>query len=704
MLRTIKTAVVLTGITICFLSANSVLAAAKGTAEATLNGLRITFDAETGSVVKLEYPGTGEILNTSPDYAGLVDLAYPCKDFEPLRLATRYSRNARIEKIDDQVTITWDKLGPSRPFDLEGKVAAKVKMKALPDGQSILMQCKIDNQSANPVRQVLFPDLIGLRPFAGEALTELRAGGFAIKPFEVLNPNLKGGFYPFKGADVLEFSGGSAFTEMITRWLNFGSLKGGISVFPKTWATTSVSKVRLHRTETHKTLRISWMHEVTVEAGEQWESPEYVFTPHELGWAKGIEPYRKWVHKNVKRIAPMTEHVRNGLGFRTLWMCKGYPADPEHDVAFKFTDLPKAARESKEHGLDEMVLWFWHPHFRVPTPPPFEHLGTEQQLAKAIEECKRMGVNVTLFISWRSLAEPDASRYGFEVGDSWDYHPEMVPRFHPPYVAGRATAFAVVSNKQYQKDVLDSAQYIIGNLSPSIGWDQVSDYSASFQLYKLLGQIRKMSLQADPQSSFSGESVRNVEKDADYLDYMWNWRVYGDVQAFTNAFPAPRINANINRNVKEVWQCFMDNIYMNIMPSLPDDANATAYIEDYPDLGRAIKSCAKLRSQFLPYFTQGTLIGDNILTEPVADAHVSAYLLPDKLLMMVMSESEKAQSFKLSCDLEPWIKSKTGSYDMHTYLMDGSFIGKPKVTGSSLHFDTASLENMEIAIYEFVRQ
>jgi len=701
--KTLTAAIVLTSMAIYLTLTPSAKGASTKTIEAKLNGLHIIFDAESGSIIELKYPGPGKMLDTAPKYAGLVDLAYPRDDFEPLRLASRYSKGARIDKSADRVTVTWDKLGPSRPFDIEGKVTVKVTIKALPDGQSILLQCEIDNQSSMPVRQVLFPDLIGLAPFAGEHQTMLRSGGFVIRPFQRLVPNFRGGFYPSIGSEVLEYSGGAGFNKVITRWLDFGSLTGGISIFPRVWVHAPNTKVRLHRTETHKTLRISWMHDIRIDPDKQWTSFEYVLTPHQHGWAKGIGPYRQWINEHVHRIAPMAEHVRKGLGYRTLWMCRRYPADGDNDVVFKFSDLPRLAKESKEHGLDEMVLWFWHPHFILPTPPPYEHLGTPQDLADAVKECKRIGVNVSLFISWRSLAEPSASRYGFKIRESWDYHPEMIPRVRPNYVRGRATSFADLANEQYRNDVLDSARNLIDNFTPSICWDQVSDLTPTGELYKVFEKIRKLSLQADPQSTFSGESVAKIEKDADYLDYTWNWRDYEDIRAYTSAFPAPRLNAIINRDVKDLWLSFIDNTYLNVMPSRPDDANATATIEEYPDISRALKQCAKLRVQFLPYFVEGTLIGDGCLAEPTDGLHVNAYALPDRLLMLAINLTDE-QPFNLKCDLQPWLASQSDKYQVISYAIDGTINAPKEHTVGQWESTIGSLKNMELAIFEFIAQ
>jgi hypothetical protein len=82
--------------------------------KANLNGLEFVFDAESGSILSMSHPATGAMIQTIRDSAGIVDLAYPVTEFEPLRLASRFSKNARITKTKGMVTIHWDELGASR--------------------------------------------------------------------------------------------------------------------------------------------------------------------------------------------------------------------------------------------------------------------------------------------------------------------------------------------------------------------------------------------------------------------------------------------------------------------------------------------------------------------------------------------------------------------------------------------------------------
>jgi hypothetical protein len=171
---------------------------AQDVVRATLNGLEFVFDKQSGSILSMSYPATGVMLHTMRDSAGIVDVAYPVKEFEPLRLASRYSKNAEISEGKGMVTIHWPELGASRSFvKYEGKVSATVTFKEEPDGKTISLSCTIENHSDHPVPQVIFPDFYGIVPFNGKQGTEFRTGGTAIKPFiEMIVKKEHDNFYP----------------------------------------------------------------------------------------------------------------------------------------------------------------------------------------------------------------------------------------------------------------------------------------------------------------------------------------------------------------------------------------------------------------------------------------------------------------------------------------------------------------------------
>lgn len=697
---------------------NGIIKQKESVTAVTLNGLKITIDKQTGSILEFDYPGPGKMLEAKTDKAGIIDLAYPIPEFEPLRLASRYSTGAQIIESDNSVIISWDNLGSSRGyFKPSGNVSAKVWITAMPDGRSVSFKCRIENESKRAIGQVLFPDLHGLLPFAGKEETYLRSAGFVRRPFLDIGTTLQPEFYAVERGDIKNtytFTGGENLGDgnyMIGRWLDYGGLIGGISLFPRLWTGAPATKIRVYRLEKDPNLRLMDMHDTVIKPGTTWESPEYILTPHRFGWAKGIEPYREFVKDHIKRQYPLPENVRKGFGFRTVWMCKGYPADGDKDVAFKFTDLPKVAKEAKEHGLDELMIWFWNEPFQLPIAPPYSHLGTPDELSAAVKECNRMGVNLTLFISVFSLAEPTASRFGLKIGGlGWTYHTELIPNFNPKYAKGRGTVWSNTSDSIWRQEILDGVKNIYNRYTHSIGWDQANP-GTEYVITKFLPQVKEV----DPRATFSGEITGSAERCADFLDYTWNWESgsyysnlqlpYRDIRGFISSFPSPRLNFNINRNTRQIKYAFMDNSYLNVMPTASDDANGTAWISDYPEVSRVLKQCAGVKSKFLNYFTDGTLIGECLLERPLTNAHVNAYVLPDRVLLIIMNTQDKVRTLDFKISLAPWIKSSGGDkFIVKSYDQYGKSLSSNTINSNRWASKKSTLGSYEIEIFEFIKR
>jgi hypothetical protein len=681
------------------LTTNTAIAA---TSDVTLNGLHVSVDNDTGSILRLAYDGPGTILEQSPQRAGMIDLAYPIDKFEPLRLASRFSHGAQVKVQTGSLTVEWNHLGASRPFELAGDVSAKVEWRAADDGQSIILTAHVENHSKIAVHQVIFPDFAGLKPFLGKQDTLFRAGGAISAPFLELAPTEASQSQQYMlnaSAGSADFVPGGLANSMVSRWMDFGGLGGGFSLFPRRWGWQPQVAIRLHLSETDDTLRLMCLHDVSIPPDGKWDSGEFWLTPHQGGWARGIEPYRTWVKKNFTRTVPISKHVKEGLGFRTAWMCQNQPNDPQ-DAVFTFKDLPKLAQDAKENGLDEIVMFNWDRGFILPLPPPYPHIGTESEMVQAVAACKKIGVNVVPFISVLQANEQTAPRYGLHVVDNngWTFHTELIPRWNPPYAHGFACIPIPVTNPLWQKDVLDGAKHLIDIGVTSLAWDQFMAVPEKPNINTLADQIRAVARAKDPESSFAGEELYNFEVDSAQLDYTWDWISQGDYRPMTSVFPAPRINECITASPMAVKQAFADNRFINAMPRKKESINASDYIASAPDFAAALKQCAALRKQFLPYFTDGELIGECILSDPAPTARVCAYVLPDRVLMIVLNNGA-AGPLNLKIDLRPWCHSPTGNYQMKPFSADGKALPTQTIRGTSTVASNSAVG--ELFLYEF---
>jgi hypothetical protein len=668
---------------------------------AALNGLEIALDGKTGSVLRLAHAGPGLLLEATASQAGIVEVGQPLDSPFALRRAPRFSSGAKVAKGDGRIEIHWERLAAAEAKpQAEGTVSSVVTLQAAPDGRSVELRATVENRSARAISQVLFPDLVGLVPQGDPARTELRSGGVVLKPFTSLTPCP---LDPMVASPhVSLFSAAGVYSPMIIRWLDLGTLRGGLSLHGRQWGLDPTMTVMLQLVQPDKRLRVMVASNVTVPPGGKWASPAYWLTPHQAGWAKGIEPYRDWVQQHLNRVVPLPEHVRRGLGFRTVWLSRNYPADPQ-DANFTFADLPGLAQESKEHGLDQLVLWGVHEYFLLPLPPFHKHLGGDEGMVRAVAECRELGVDVAPFISVCNAREKTAARYGLKVVGNygWTYHPEFVPRFNPPYAGLMRCVQISTRHPIWQREVLDSCKRLVDMGVPSLSWDQYFIEPPEPNVLSLTRQIRKHSRQRDPQSTFSAEEINAMDVSCDYLDFTWNWDMARDCQPATSVFPSPRINWNIDTSALEAKTAFVQNRYLNVQPRKPDGTNGSDRIASHPELSRALKQCAKLRAQFLPYFVDGTLVGDCVLGEPCPDAAVGTYILKDRLLAIVLNTGPR-RAIALNGDLGPWMPPGTGGYEIRCFDGAGGLVRTVASAQASVRLVTDPLEPLDFTVFEIV--
>lgn len=653
-------------------------------ASVVLNGLQIDIDDQTGTLTRVTHPATGVILQATRENSGILTVSAPEKGFYALQLEPRLSR-ANISKSKDTITLTWATLEANRNTSQAGGggVKAEVTFRAAPDGRSVIVSARVQNQSQVEVSQILFPDLRGLRPFDEPERMELRMGLGAVNPFagEVRSDG-RATFYPHRTWE--EYPAGGQYQRNALRWMDYGSLKGGISIFEKKWLTEPRPTILTHRNEADPSdLRVAWQHKARVRPGESWESGEYWLTPHRGGWAKGIETFREYAARENTRSVPVPERIRSGLGFQTIWMIQSAESDPGH-AAFRFKDIPRVARDAKEHGIDELVLWGWCAYGHLPIKPRPE-LGTAEELVEAIHAARQLGVNVTPFVNLKNLDNRYAERYGLKPGSgsAWIYHPEAIPEMLP-FTAASGQVDVPTDNPAWAKDateaLLDWARRGVTSFAFDV-YDDVGKMALIDWTNGLRAQVRKL----DPDATFAAEPVDgSFERSARVLDYTWNWMDYVEAGPYQNVLKYPRINVNVESSSRVVKMAFADGLYINAMPKWPNQPNGSKLIGEEPELAAALKEVAPLRQRFVEFFRDGNFLGESVLSRPVTrfvrhnsgswiggatvevgefeypDVFVRGYQLADRLLIVVLNNDKVKRTVELSSDLDLWLPPAKG--------------------------------------------
>jgi hypothetical protein len=694
-------------------------------ASAVLNGVRIEIDDVTGTLTRLSHQATGDVLRAVRAESSILTVSSPVKEFPALQLEPRLSR-ATIADARGSITIAWDALSSNRNIvqASDGSVQARVTLRAAPDGKSVILSARVRNGSKRELTQILFPDLRGLRPFDAPHRMELRMALGAVNPFAgEVRPEGRARFYPHLLWQ--EYPAGQQYHRNALRWMDFGSLRGGWSLFERQWLTEPRPNLLTHRNEADPSdLRVAWQHRTRVRPGESWESEEYWLTPHRGGWAKGIETFRDYVRQvNPPREIAAPARIRDGLGFQTIWMSQGTEPDAAH-AAFRFADLPRVARDAKAHGIDELVLWGWCTYGSLPIMSRAQ-LGTVEELLAGIRAAKELGVTVTPFVNVKNLNDVFAARYGLKPGNaaSWVYHPEMIPAM-APFDTPSGQVDVPTDNPAWRKDATEALVDWAQRGVTSFAMD-VFDDAGKMDLIDLTRDVRRKVQGYDRTASFAGEPTGgSFERATQVLDYTWNWMDYVEAGPYQNVLRFPRINVNAERSARVVKMAFADGLFINAMPKWPNQPNGSKLISEEPELAAALKQVAPLRRRFLEYFTQGNFLGEAVLAEPASafvrhrsgswiggatidvgdfeypELFVRGHQLPERLLIVVLNNTATKRTVALTSDLSLWLPAAK-RYRVVRYDGRGEVRGTVDwEPGTRWNAKVPDLQPLELAFFE----
>jgi len=176
-------------------------------------------------------------------------------------------------------------------------------------------------------------------------------------------------------------------------------------------------------------------------------------------------------------------------------------------------------------------------------------------------------------------------------------------------------------------------------------------------------------------ATFSGETVigRGTEQVGSVLDYTWNWNNgYFETTPVLNVMRTPRLNIGIDDSPLILKKAFCDGIFLNVRPRKIDKPNGTALISEKPEISAALKEVARLHRQFLPYFVEGHVLGNSVLSAP-CPIFVCGHQLPDKLLIIVLNDKTEPTEVSLQSSLDLWLPA-VGTYRVKYYNSQGNLL------------------------------
>jgi len=379
--------------------------------------------------------------------------------------------------------------------------------------------------------------------------------------------------------------------------------------------------------------------------------------------------------------------------------------DPNR-AAFKYKDIPLLAKDARDHGLENLVVWGWCNFFELPITLR-EELGTKQEFLDGIKAAREMGVNVIPFISVQWMKKKYLEKYGVPAEAAqprWVYHQEYVPKMEPYYMGKQypVSQWEIKrlepNNKPWLADVKKALVEWIDEGIYSWCWDVCLDGE---DFLNVIEDVRVLARSHDAESSFGGESHNNLEVHPRILDFTWCGQG-GHADPVLSVLKVPRVNQVVLDSVKNLKRAFCKGQHLTLWTPRPGDNEpaGSGLLADIPDLSKAVKECSNLRKQFLDYFVNGYFIGDSILQKP-ASVPVLAHQLDDRLLIFVFNNTADPKAVDFEGNLGLWLPNST-KYLVREYDSTGKLVNERDIKTKHLNVSTQPLGEYELAIYEVI--
>ncbi len=624
----------------------------------TPNG-RLRLDPRTGYVKGLSLAGGATRVHGDAG-AGLFEVALPLPDYAPHRIRlTEKQVTPVVEKSRDTVRISYGQLRSDYgEFALEAEVIIRGESEA---GFSLRMT--LTNNTRFMVPQVLFPNLVGLEPTGKVQQETLRFGRGKVKPYSEWNvPDGAAKFYDLHRRRYFDYQS----DPFCMKWFDLGNRHQGLTVFSKD-LTPDAQGIYLEKWAEADRLRLSWAHYPHVAPGETWQSPEFVLYPHEGGWEVGVKPYKDFIAAHFKTAAA-TEYLRGTPGLRTLFFSSYLFGEKPN---FRYRDLPQIGRDSLKHGVREIVVWFWNDNlFDLPFRLD-RKLGSEAELREALAACRKMGVNVSAFLSCRGIRADCAPEEWFEhdvQGNKryqfYTYSLDFVPPFNPPYYNSGVSSFICPASKGWQKAFLGSCRELHRWGFSSICFDQLFARGLCYNkehnhkpqqtgraFYDILQKAIKDGRRVDPEATFSGEYFTEITQAFQHYNWDWNGgaeRVPEDFAPFRHVFPQFRVGFLVDRSLRWLLEAFTHGLYINFFPE-----GGEGLIGTDKAFSLKVRQLTRLRGEFRRFLESGEYFGST----PVEGQFPCACLYRSGLELLLIVTNPKAQTedVKIAMDLSPFL-------------------------------------------------
>jgi Domain of unknown function (DUF6259) len=342
---------------------------------------RIELDRQHGRLLRLQDRKGNIDLVSSLDLAENFRLRVPVAEDPRNLVHGKDQRLTGVKRSENELTLLWD--GPMQ--DTRGVAhAISTKMGIRFQGESVVIDFSLSNDSKEKIEEVWYPSLGGLLQFGPDGTR----GQTTLSP----PPNNKRFRTPFG-----QHSSGYPGQNMSFVELNNPSINRGLYIGAHDRVARYKMFYFLERGMAPKSDVAAWLvHYPFVPPGGAFEGAPVVLQFHDGDWiAAGKQIYRPWFIETFGLMKPEEDWIRQNSFFQMIMIML-----PEGNVNYRIPEIPRLARDGLKYGVKSLQIagWQYGGHDNgYPYYEPDPRLGTWKDLQKAIRQCHDLGVKIYFF-------------------------------------------------------------------------------------------------------------------------------------------------------------------------------------------------------------------------------------------------------------------------------------------------------------------
>ena len=375
------------GLLLCFFPA---VAVGQGPVVLDTGQLRLEIDPGNGAIARI-VDKQGQIC-LAP-VGGLADsfrLILRAADKKNKVILGRSQKLTALSKASGGLDLAWD--GPL--LDTEGGThSLRVRTEIRPAGPSLEFRLFLQNDTAHHVAEAWYPLVGGLTGFG-----RLEAEGETFVMLPTASPTIKRLALPF-GEGALQYPG-----QMNMSYSSIYNTKANRAMYFASHDT--VARLKYYRffeesSPVGKDVFACIQHVPFTPPGKAFEGSPVVLRFHDGTWEAAGPIYREWFTKTFGLMDPSRSWIRRQSFIQdTMFLL------PEGTLNCTFQDIPRWAKDARDHGVTAVLISGWHrgghdngyPHYE-----PDPRLGTYDDLRRGLEACHKMGVRVYFFVNYQPV-------------------------------------------------------------------------------------------------------------------------------------------------------------------------------------------------------------------------------------------------------------------------------------------------------------